>query len=291
LAERQHGLVARWQLVRGGIGRGAMEHRLKCGRLHSVHRGVYAVGHRVLSRDGWWLAAVLACGADAVLSHRSAAALWRIRPTERARADVTVPRAIGSCRSIQVHRTALAADEVTVVRGIPVTTVARTLLDLAAVVPPRHVERAINEAEVLRLGDERSLARLLERYPRRPGTRALRKAGSSALGSVTRSELEHAFRTFLDDHDLPSPIFNVQIEPVGEVDCLWHNHGLVVELDGRATHDTRAAFERDRERDRRLQALGHRVVRVTWRQLHTQPQALAHDLRALLQRAPDPPAC
>jgi predicted transcriptional regulator of viral defense system len=150
-AERQHGIVSRGQLAELGLGRGAIDHRLKCGRLHLIHRGVFAVGHRLTSREGRWIAAVLAVGPGAVLSHRSAAALWGMRETARGRVDVTVPRVHRSRTAIQVHQASLAADELTDARGIPVTTPARTLFDLASVVGPQALERAINEAEVLRL--------------------------------------------------------------------------------------------------------------------------------------------
>ena len=143
------------------MGRRAVGHRLERGRLHSLHLGVYAVGHDALSERGRWMAAVLAGGDGAVLSHRSAAALWRLRPSARGQAEVTAPGRRGRRPAIQFHQTRLRADEVTVHDGIPVTTVARTLLDLASVVEQRQVERAINEAEVLRLWDEVSLAALV----------------------------------------------------------------------------------------------------------------------------------
>lgn len=143
LAERQHGVVSRAQLDALDLGRGAIEHRLDEGRLHPLHRGVYAVGHRVVSRQGRWMAAVLAMGPGAVLSHRSAAALWGLRTTARARVEVTVPGPRRSRPALEVHRARLAADEVTLERGIPVTTASRTLLDLAAVVGSRQMERAV----------------------------------------------------------------------------------------------------------------------------------------------------
>jgi very-short-patch-repair endonuclease len=291
LAAGQHGVAARWQLVELGLGRRAIGHRLACGRLHEVHRGVYAVGHRVLSRDGRWLAAVLAVGPDAVLSHRSAAALWRVRQTSRARVEVTVPRRLRSRPGIEVHRAQLAADEVTVEHSIPVTTVARTLLDLAAVLRARHLERAVNEAEVLQLADATSLTALVDRYPRRRGVPAIRQILAAGVGWVTRSELERDFHAFVAEHQLPHPIFNARVEPVGEVDVVWPEAQLIVELDGRATHGTAAAFERDRERDRTLQANGWRVVRITWRQLRDQPERIACDLAAMLPPAPGRPAC
>src|SRR3954469_24186100 len=140
LADRQHGVVARRQLVALGLSARAIEHRLERGRLHLLHRGVYAVGHRVLSQRGWWMAAVLAAGPGAVLSHRSAAALWGIRPTARARIEVTTPKRLHSRPGLHAHCAVLPPDEMTTYQGIPVTTAPRTLLDLAAVIPSNELD-------------------------------------------------------------------------------------------------------------------------------------------------------
>jgi predicted transcriptional regulator of viral defense system len=142
LAERQHGVVARRQLERLGASRRAIETRLRSGRLHRLHAGVYAVGHRVLSREGRWMAAVLFCGSGAVLSHRSAAALWGIRDHSGRAIEVTVARKSRSRAGIERHYSVLPADEITVERGIPVTSVPRTIFDLAAVLPATAVESA-----------------------------------------------------------------------------------------------------------------------------------------------------
>jgi predicted transcriptional regulator of viral defense system len=286
LAARQHGLVTRAQLLRLGLGRRAIGHRLACGRLHVVHRGVYAVGHPVLSRAATWLAAVLAVG-DAVLSHRSAAALWGIRMTARSRVEVSVTRPSRSRPRIHVHAARLTADETTVADAIPVTTPARTLLDLAALLPPSRLERAVNEAEVLRLADATSLASLVARYPHRPGVPAIRRIlEAGGIGAaITRSELEDRFLAFLDRAGLPPPELNVRLElPSGwiEADCVWREQRVVVELDGYAAHGTRVAFERDRARDRMLQAAGWSAVRVTWRHIHHEAATLESELRALL---------
>ena len=159
----------------------------------------------------------------------------------------------------------------------------RTLLDLAAVLDGRRLERAINEADVLRLTHALSLRDLLVRYPRRAGTPAIAAAlaARAAGATVTRSELEERFLDLLDRHGLPRPRTNAYIEGI-EVDCVWPAARLIVELDGHAVHGTREAFERDRERDRLLQAAGWRVIRVTWRQLSADPAAVAADLRMLL---------
>jgi REase_MTES_1575 len=289
LAAHQHGVVARAQLLDLGPGRRAIDHRVERGRLPVVHHGVYAVGHVVLSREGRWMAAVLAAGPGAVLSHRSAAALWGLRHTRRARIEVTVPRSLRPRPGIQVHRGHLLDDEVGAVHRIPVTTVSRTLLDLASLVDAVQLERALDRAEALRLADHAALADLIARHPRRSGTRALRAllATRSIGATVTRSELEDRFLAFLDDAVLPRPEVNVPLE-LGpgawiEADCIWRNQRLIVELDGHAAHATPRAFERDRSRDRALQAAGWHVVRITWRQLHDEPSTVAADLRTLLQ--------
>jgi very-short-patch-repair endonuclease len=283
LAERQHGVVSRTQLMQLGLGRRAIGHRIECGRLHPLHRGVYGVGHPKPSKEGRWLAAVLAGGPQAVLSHHSAAALWGIRPTSRTRIDVTRPYGGRRIAAIQFHRSSVPADERTVRGGIPVTTLARTLFDLAAEVPERAVERAINEAEVLHLWDEVALDQLLARYPRRPGARAVRQAlaGRAAGATRTRTELEERFLSLLARDGLPRPEVNVILNGY-EVDFLWRERGLAVEVDGRAAHATAAAFESDRERDRVLQVAGWRVIRITWRQLNRTPDKVATDLRRLL---------
>jgi very-short-patch-repair endonuclease len=269
------------------MGEGAIDRRVRRGRLHVVHRGVYAVGHRVLSPRGRWMAAVLAAGPGAVLSHRSAAALWGIRPTSRARVDVTVRRSRRARPGIDVHSADIRDDETTTVDGIPVTTVARTILDLAAVVPAHHTERAINEAEVRRLAETPSLGALVARYPRRRGTRTINRIlETSRIGQdVTGSELESRFLAFLDAHGIPRPEVNQHIhigDQLIEADCLWRAQKVIVELDARSTHDTETAFEDDRAKDRAFQVAGYRPIRVTWRQLHQQRPMIAADLNALL---------
>jgi very-short-patch-repair endonuclease len=282
LAERQHGAVARRQLIELGLRAGAIDRRVKPGRLHLLHRGVYAVGHRRLAQRGCWMAAVLATGPGAVLSYRSAASLWELVSPRSAAIEVTAPRECDRA-GIKAHRTRLPRDEITLVDGIPVTTVPRTLLDLAALLTRSRLERTIERAEALRLTDPISLDELLRRYPRRKGTRSLREVVRRGIEPIlTRSELEDRFLAFLEARGLPRPRVNVLIEGL-EVDFVWPEQRLIVELDGRQTHATTAAFERDRERDRILQAAGWRVVRITWRQLQDDPAAIARDLGRLLE--------
>ena len=285
LAARQHGVVARRQLTARGLGADAIDHRVERHRLHPVHRGVYAVGYRTLTREGAWLAAVLAGGERAVLSHRTAAALWGIRESSVRDVEVTAPSRRRKRAGIVVHQATVPADEITAHRGIPVTTVARTLLDLAAVVDEHQLARAAERAEALRLASPTSLAALLDRYPRRHGVPAIRtlvEAGR-VTATTTRSEIERQFLTLLDAHELPRPLVNERHDAI-EPDFRWTHERLVVELDGFETHGTRAAFERDRARDRALTAAGWRVARVTKRQLEHVPAELAAELRTLLRR-------
>ncbi len=288
MAARQFGVVSRRQALAAGFTRHGIQHALARGRLHRLHRGVYAVGHPGIVEAGRWMAAVLAGGVMAVLSHRSAAVLWRLRHETFGFAEITVPGSRGPRAGLVLHRSQLAADEISIVEGIPVTAPARTLLDLAAVVPARELQQAAAEAEVLRLADASSLARILRRHPGARGAAALRAIVDRAVGppGITRSELENRFLRFLVRRRLPPPATNVRLRAGGrwfEADCVWAEARLVVELDGAAAHHTAAAFERDRARDRALQAAGWRVVRITWRQLHDTPDQLARELRALLR--------
>jgi hypothetical protein len=273
LVERQHGVVCRGQLVAAGVGVRAIEYRVEAGRLHPLHRGVFAVGHRAVSQRARWLAAVLASGIGAVLSHRAAAALWGIRPASGGRIEVTKPRTRDERKGLLLHRAVLPNDEVTTHEGIPTTTPARTLLDLAAVLDRHQLQRAMNEAEVRRLEGP---FELVQRYPRRKGIAKLR---TLAPPTHTRSDLEARFATFLDDRGFPPPLTNPLIEEF-EVDAAWPDRRLIVELDSYEFHRTRQAFENDRRRDRRLTAAGWRVMRVTWRDLD-EPGRLAAELAGL----------
>jgi very-short-patch-repair endonuclease len=187
------------------------------------------------------------------------------------------------------HRSSIQADEMDVINDIPVTSVFRTLFDLAAVLPKRGVERAMNEVEVQGLTDRLSLPHLLDRYPGRRGRKMLQELlAAKTPGGITRNDFEERFVAFLDGHGLPRPRFNATLALRGrffEVDCLWQDQRLVVELDGGATHRTDRAFESDRQRDRILLAEGWRGTRVTWRQLRDEPAAIAADLRQMLRGA------
>lgn len=280
-------MVARAQLVDAGWGRAAINRLIAHGRLHRLHRGVYSVGHRGINRRGRWLAAVLAAGHGAVASHHTAGAIWELVRWEGS-THVTVPRKLPNRAGLTLHQGEPPEDEITVRHGIPVTTVARTLLDLAAVLPRDRLEKAIHEAEFRRYADSPSLPDLFERHRGARGLAQLRAiAAQRDLGErVTRSELEHRFLTLIHEKHLPRPEVNFRTAVRDgwlEANCAWPAQRLIAELDGRAAHETARAFERDRERDRLLQAAGWRVVRLTWRQLHDEPDALTRDLRRLLR--------
>jgi predicted transcriptional regulator of viral defense system len=292
LAARQHGVVRRGQLAGLGLGRGAIEHRLRAGRLYPIHRGVYAVGHRRLTLEAAWLAGVYAAGDGAVLSHRSAAALWALGVPTNGPVEVTSQLGKAISSGVRVHESSIPQDEIVERRRIPVTTVARTLLDYAAVARRAEVSEAFRAAEANRRITAEGLDAALRRHPGRRGNatvRAILKDAGYGRG-IRRSRLEARFDTFLRRHGFPAPARNVwmRVGPIDiEADCLWAEQRLIVELDSRTFHDTDSAFENDRARDRTLKVHGWTVVRVTWRHLEKEERQLARDLRALLRRTPD----
>jgi very-short-patch-repair endonuclease len=283
MATRQHGVISRAQLLAIGAGSSAIGRALEAGRLHRVHRGVYAVGHPLLTRHGRFMAAVLACGEGAVLSHGSAALLWGLPWPDSARVHVTVPTPGGRAtrRLLVVRRASLELAEISRRHRIPVTSPSRTLIDLADERRRRPLERALDEAAYLRL----DLSGLRPVHGRR-GSGLLAEVTTQHIpGSTrTRSHLEERFLAFSRRHRLPRPEVNARIEP-HEVDFLWREQRAIVETDGHAAHGTRAAFERDRVKDAELTAAGWRVVRITERRLLIQPQAVAAQLFRLLRTA------
>jgi very-short-patch-repair endonuclease len=233
-------------------------------------------------------AAVLASAPSAVLSHRSAAALWSIRQPVGGAIDITNRRRSRSSRQIRRHVVALPDDEVTVQEGIPVTTVPRTVLDLASTSSVDEVEVAIRQVEFLRLYDQLSLPDLIERYPGRRGVArvrvALARIEALPIGRA-RSPLETKFLPFLRRYRLPRPRLNDWImvaERRFQVDCHWAGTGQIVELDSWQAHGTRTAHRHDRARDRVLRVAGYEVTRITWAQLDDEPEEIAADLRRLL---------
>ena len=287
LAAQQHGIVARRQLLARGATRHEIQHRIERARLHPVHRGVYAVGHRALTQRARWMAAVLAGGPGAVLSHRSAGALWKICRSGP-RIDVIVAAKRPQRPGTRLRHASLAADETDHRDGIAVTSVARTLLDLAMVLEPQHVERAFHESEYQQLTSPTSLATLMARHPRRPGAGTLRAILRRRARQRTPTEMEADFLAFLDEHGLPRPLTNVARTIHGrriEADAVYVDQRLIVELDG-SSHLTYRRFHSDRARDRSNLVDGWRTIRVTGRHLDDEREELAADMRQLLPARP-----
>jgi len=278
--------MARSQLLDAGLSATEVRDRVRSRRLLPLHPGVYAVGHARLRSEGHWLAAVLAAGPGAVLSHRDAAGLHDLRPANHLRIEVSTTGRARSSAKLAVHRTRiLDGDDVTTVSRIPVTTVARTLVDLAGQVPRDHLAKAIKQAERQRTFDLATVQAAMARTRGRrgPGHRALREAieEHAALGlSATDSALEDAFHRLVRDNGLPSPAINANVEGL-RVDALWRTERVIVELDGWTHHHTRDAFERDRERDATLTTAGWRVVRFTHHHVIRRPDLVAQTLRRL----------
>lgn len=289
LARTQHGVVSLSQLRGLGLSSRGTRGRAAKGSLHRLHQGVYAVGRPDLSVKGRWKGAVLACGDGALLSHRPAASLHDMLNWSGALIDITVRRRSGlSRKGIRVHRvTSLSAADCDEVDGIPCTSVPRTLLDLAAVAPPRVLERACDRAEQRDLLDMSAIDELLGRLSGQPGTGRLAKVlgvGQSKQG-IPRSELERRFLAVCRRARSPEPAVNEWMAIAGEemqCDFVWHRHRVVVEVDGWGTHRTRRAFEEDRRRDRVLRLAGWQVLRFTWRDVAEAPGEVIVALVALL---------
>jgi very-short-patch-repair endonuclease len=283
LARRQHGVVARRQLLALGFSPEAIDHRLRTGRLHALHRGVFAVGRSEVDGHGRWMAAVLSCGDGALLSHSSAAALWKIgKEGGRIAVSVPVPRTVRR-PGIRVHRRSRieAADRMAR-DGIPVTSPVRTLLDLAVLLEPTHLEAALNEADKLDLVDAGSLKQRLERHSGEPGVGALR----NALGAdfvLTDSDLERKFLPIARRAGLPKPRTQVQVNGY-RVDFFWPELGLVVETDGLRYHRTAAQQARDRVRDQAHAEAGMTSIRFTYRQVTREPDRVERTLRTIAAR-------
>jgi very-short-patch-repair endonuclease len=257
MAARQHGIVTTAQLLNAGVGRRSIARRVARGWLVPLYRGVYQVGP-VAARYGAEMAAVLACGDGALLSHHSAAAIWGILPAHKGDVHVTVSgQARRSRPGVRVHRSLSlnAADR----NGLPLTTPARTLKDLARHLPSKDLDRATEQAHILGL--------VIPDGAPEPG--------------FTRSEAERRLKALVKAAGLPMPRTNARVEG-WEVDAYWPAQRLIVEVDGYEFHGTRQAFERDRRKDAALTAAGYRVVRITWRRLTTEPYSVSAQLGALL---------
>lgn len=263
IAAGQHGVVTYRQLREAGVGRGGIAARLERGALHRIHQGVYAVGHAGLSRGGRYMAALLACGDGAVLSHASAAVLWGLVPPNKDKGPVHVslPSPNGRRRrsGIAIHRTTFAPGDLTRRGRIPVTTPNRTLLDIRRTLSnPKLARQAIGQAQH-------------RRYRLDPSLKADR----------TRSDLERDFRAFVRRHRLPPAEINAAVGDF-TVDFLWRSHRLAVETDSYEWHHGLVAFEDDHERDLKLRQRGLTVLRYTGRQLEREPGAVAAEIRARL---------
>lgn len=261
VAGRQHGAISIDQLRRAGLSDAAVSRRVRAGRLHRLHRGVYAVGHVAPSAERRWSAAVLAIGDRAVLSHGSAGALWGLLPPQSGPVDVSLPGRSGrrSRSGIRIHRPAsLEPAETTWRRQIPLTSPTRTLMDLRTAVSPAALRRATRQADVLGL-----------------------PLGPDIPLDRTRSELERRFLWLCHRHRLPKPAVNVRLKKM-TVDFCWVDQAVVVETDGYRYHRGRTAFEEDRARDLELRSLGFQVIRLSHRQVFEEPARVAAALRGAL---------
>jgi hypothetical protein len=286
LADEQHGVVARRQLREIGFSDSAIDRQLAAGRLIPLHRSVYAVGHRRLRVEGHWLAATLAGGGGAALSHLTAGGAWGLRPDNRGRCEITVPGSRGrTLPGLQVHQCRLHPDDVTTLDGIPITTVARTVLDMAEGLPMRQLIAAIDQAEKLRILDLWAIDATIARSPRRLGAQRLRGAlvQYRPQPAMLRSWLEEQALPLLEAAGLPRPCVNAPLHGY-EADLLWPRERVVVELDSRTHHHTTRAFEQDRRRDADLTARGYRVMRFTYLQVTREPSWVTTTLAAALAR-------
>ena len=295
VADLQYGVVSHRQLLNQGVGRGQIQRRIERGTLVPLHRGVYAVGHRRLTQDGFWLAAVLATGRDALLSHRDAARLhglgrWR---APRGVTEVTTATDARSTGAMRVYsRRRVAPADATTVAAIPVTTVARTLVDLADVLDRDRLAQAVGEAERAQRLDARELRAAAERVAHRTGSgqarlREVLEQHARRGITLTRSELERAFAALVRAHRLPDPELNARVDGA-EVDALWRAERLAVECDGWAFHRDRRTFQRDRDKANALQLHGWRVLRFTHADVIERPERVAAAIAAALAAAVQP---
>jgi hypothetical protein len=280
LARRQHGVLSRRDLLTLGFSDEAIQHRLKRGRLHRIVPGVYAVGRRRLSREGRWMAAVLACGPGAALSHRSAAALWKFGKEHEDYIDVTVRRSSEArIRGIRCHRRpTLPPGAVTARQNVPLTQPVQTFLDLATVTGPKGLERAINEADKRDVIDPDALRKALDGHAGDPGVRPLRHILDKHTFRLSDDELEVLFRPLIAAAELPTPLTKVMVNKF-EVDFFWPDLGLVVETDGWRYHRTPATQTRDALRFQTHTAAGLTPLRFSHWQVKYEPAHVLNILR------------
>jgi very-short-patch-repair endonuclease len=273
IGARQDNVISREQLLGAGLGRGAIAHRVATGAWQRLYKNVYLLGPAAPSLMARARAAVLACGADAVVSHRSAAEMFGLLPESGGEAHVTVAgRNVAPRAGVRRHRIgAFRPGEVTKMRGIPLTSVARTICDMAAIEAAKEVEQAWQEALYRRIVTDRQMLAVLNREPRRKGAPVIRSLIEDPR--MTRSERERALLKLIAQAQLPKPVTNVNLHGY-LVDVYWPEQGLVLEFDGRHAHGHRSAFDRDRKRDQVMLAHGLRAMRVTDRHLAYEPVAL-----------------
>jgi very-short-patch-repair endonuclease/predicted transcriptional regulator of viral defense system len=284
LARRQHGVVARWQLLALGMNADAIQHRIERGRLHPIHRGVYAVGRPELTRHGRWMAAVLACGREAMLSHTCAAELWGVLEAVPGPIDVSIPEPRRVRRTgIRVHRRQHLAADASERDGIPVTDVVTTFIDLAADLVRGDLEEAINRADRLDLITPQALRASAECKAQRRGVGTLREVLDRRTFTLTDSQLEREFRPIAADAGLPSPLTQERLHGF-RLDFYWPDLGLVVETDGLRYHRTPAQQARDRVRDQVLTAAGITCLRFTHGQIHFDREHVRATLTAVAAR-------
>lgn len=286
LARRQHGILSREQLIAGGLSLRTIARWLEGGRLQRLHRGVYLASQGGLGPRGEWMAAVLACGDGALLSHRSAAALWAlIKRSRRHPIEVTAPAGRGR-PGIAVHEGGIYKDDRAAVVRIPATSVARTLFDLAEVIDERQLGRAFEEADRLGRLDLKAVEDVCARGHGRRALRPVRTLVEDAHAPVVaKSALEERFALFCRERDIVPGETNVEI--LGhEVDAFWPCERVIVELDGYAFHRHRVAFEEDRSKDAKRQVAGYRAIRITDRRLEREPDTVEAEIRALLGLPP-----
>jgi very-short-patch-repair endonuclease len=289
LARRQHGVITAQQLRALGFTERAIRHRVARGRLHRVHRGIYAVGSPDLTRHGVWMAAVLGCGPDALLSHSSAAALWGIRGSRSSLLEVSVPaRRRPRPRGIRVHRASyVAAVDLARRDRIPVTSPARTLIDLATCLPPGPLGRAVNEADKLGLIDPEALRNAVAERAGARGAAALRALLDRRTFALTDSQLEREFLRLVRRAGLARPHTGVRLNGF-KVDFFWPELGLIVETDGLRYHRTPAVQARDRRRDQVHARAGLTPVRFTHAQVHFESGDVVETLRQVAARLVPP---
>ncbi len=282
-SSHRHGVVSRTQLVQAGLTKREIQTAVATARLHRVHRGVYAVGRRELDGSGLYLAAVLALGPGAALSHRAAAAHHGLRPSSSRQVEVTSPSRNGRARrrGITIHHGALHAWEYAIHDGIPTATVARTLLDLAETLAPDALRRAIDVSLEQQLFDLTPVERVLAAHPHRVGAARLRRA-LAAEAAQTNEGLETAFLDFLRARGFPMPEVKPRVGPY-EPDFYWREQRVIVETDDWDSHAPRPAFEHDRERNAWFAARHHAILPVTWRRLRGSPDGIATDLSDALE--------